>query len=180
MQNLNEIPNNESGALGSDNRHILVRCRILILGLWLLPLVCVAGGLTVDSLAARFGWVMYLVVLALSVIAYIVYARCERSLFRLNCKLKQASRWNPFRPWLPRRVDVDLNEREKVIVDQGFRSAYMGLALACYLLTFFIYIGHWHVNLPATGDIASLLLVVGVGFCLTILPETIIAWRVRE
>jgi hypothetical protein len=58
MQNLNEIPNNELGALVSDNRHILVRGRILILGLWLLPLVCVAGGLTVDSLAARFGWVI--------------------------------------------------------------------------------------------------------------------------
>jgi hypothetical protein len=76
---------------------------------------------------------------------------------------------------------MELDEREKLVIDQAFRTSYRILAMACYLVAFCLFI----INIaPAPLHLAYHLGVYGGGcifggvLCLLqYLPTTVVAWH---
>jgi hypothetical protein len=89
--------------------------------------------------------------------------------------MRRASLWT-FRSYA--RSVVGLDEREKLVVDQAFRTAYRIIALACVLALASALINVQTVHLPYhPGGISLFYITCGVFGLLIYLPMAIVAWK---
>jgi hypothetical protein len=69
MQSFKETTSTNSAAHGSELLHRRIKRQSLLLGLWVTPVACLVGALSVNVLTARVGWQTQLVLLAMGALA---------------------------------------------------------------------------------------------------------------
>lgn len=155
-------------------RRTLIQHRALILAMFALPCLMLAYGLIVDPLTgptesgipflAPFAFLLFVVLFNLT-------------LFKGNPLLRKASQWT-FRSY--RHSVMGLDEREKLVVDQAFRTSYRILALTCALLVVCLFSNLYYLHLAyRLGTVGSAYILFGAACLLQYLPATIVAWQER-
>jgi hypothetical protein len=96
-------------------------------------------------------------------------------LLKDNPRLKKALMWT-FRSY--RQSVMGLDEREKLVIAQAFRTSHQILALVCSLLVVGLFFSTWAFHLTyRLNDIGSYCIALGVGSLLLTLPATLVAWH---
>ena len=156
------------------DRATLLHRRVQILGLLAIPCLLIIVGVGLGPFPLP--WIAFLAVFVMLLSLYLFNA----CLLRENPRLRKASRWRGFRSTYQESV-MGLDEREKLVIDQAFRTSYRILAMACYLVAFCLFI----INIaPAPLHLVYHLGVYG-GACifggvlclLQYLPTTVVAWH---
>jgi hypothetical protein len=111
----------------------------------------------------------------LPTIIILVFLVLRYSLFKNNPRLRRASMWT-FRSYSQSVVGLD--EREKLVIDQAFRTSYRIIALACSLALFCVCINIQTLHLPYhPGPISIFYIMLGAFGLLIYLPMAIVAWK---
>ena len=129
------------------DRATLLHRRVQILGLLAIPCLLIIVGVGLGPLPLP--WIAFLAVFVMLLSLYLFNA----CLLRENPRLRKASRWRGFRSTYQESV-MGLDEREKLVIDQAFRTSYRILAMACYLVGFCLFL-HQHCTCSLAPGISS-------------------------
>jgi hypothetical protein len=150
--------------------------RILALALIAIPCLLIVFGLLTGTLIepdasnniyGMGGYLPAMIVVVVQVLSY--------SLFKSNPRLRRASMLT-LRSYAQSVVGLD--EREKLVIDQAFRTSYRIIALACSLALFCAVINVQTLSLPYhPNSISIFYIMLGAVGLLIYLPMAIVAWK---
>ena len=157
-------------------RHSPMSRRILVFVLMAIPcLMIVFGLLTGTLLRLNTSNIIYGIGGYLPTAIIIVLVVVSYSLFKNNPPLRRASMLT-FRSYSQSIVGLD--EREKLVIDQAFRTSYRIIVFAGILALFLAVINVQTLHLPYhPGQISMFYIVFGVLGLLIYLPTAIVAWK---
>jgi hypothetical protein len=105
----------------------------------------------------------------------VVFLILSYSLFKNNPRLRRASMVT-LRSYSQSVMGLD--EREKLVIDQAFRTSYRIIALACFLILVCAAINAQTLNLPYhPGSTSIFYITFGAIGLLIYLPMAIVAWK---
>ena len=160
------------------DRGTLLQRRALILGFLAIPCLLIIVGVGLGFLA--LGVPNLGITLGISFTAAFAFLLSlflfKPYLLKDNPRLRKASRWT-LRYSYQESV-LRLDEREKLVIDQAYRTSYEILALVCFLLTFCLFFNTatWHLAYRL-GFAGSYCIFLGVVSLLSYLPVTVVAWH---
>lgn len=159
------------------DRHSPMSQRVLALVLIAIPcLMIVFGLLTGTLIEPDASNIIYSIGLYLPTVMVVAFLVLSRFLFKNNPRLRIASQWT-LRSYTQSVMGLD--EREKQVIDQAFRTSYRIIALACLLALICIpNTDALHLHLLYHPDIISnLSIALGAAGILSYLPMAIVAWK---
>ncbi len=159
-----------------SDRHSLTSQRILALVLIIIPYLMIIFGLLAGTfLELSSSNIIYGTGGYLPTMIILVFLGLSYSLFKNNPRLRRASMLT-FRSYT--KSVMGLDEREKLVVDQAFRTSYRIVVLTCLLalVCALINVQIFHLSYqPRTVSI--LYIMYGVFGLLTYLPLAVVAWK---
>jgi hypothetical protein len=160
----------------TPDRHSSMSQRILALALIVIPyLMIIFGLLTGTLIELDASNTIYGIGGYLPTVIIVVFVVLSYSLFKNNPRLRRASMLT-FRSYAQSVMGLD--EREKLVIDQAFRTSYRIIALTCSLALVCALINIQTLRLPYhPGPISIFYIMLGAFGLLTYLPMAIVAWK---
>jgi len=159
----NEHASQDPNGSARSDRGTLIQRRALILGILAIPCLLTIVGLGLGPLALPWFTMPAIFAFLTFLLFFIAYLLKEIPLLR---KASQYTFWY--------QKTIRLDEREKLVIDQAFRTSYRILALVCVICL--IYNNDLHLS-NRMGPAVSPYILAGVLWLLIFLPATIVAWH---
>jgi hypothetical protein len=172
----NEHASQDPNVSVRSDRGIFIQRRALILGILAYNCLLIIVGLGLGTFATNTPLLQYLLLLPpfaflLSLVFFNSY------FFKDNPRLRRASK-GTFGSY--RKSIIGLDEREKLVIDQAFRTSYRILALVGYLLAICLIINNIYLHLAyRLGSAGTIWITLGVLCLLIYLPSYVVAWHER-
>jgi hypothetical protein len=160
----------------TPDRHSPMSQRVLVFVLIAIPcLMIVFGLLTAILIRPNVSNIIYGIGGYLPIVIGWVFLVLNYSLLKNNPRLRRASMLT-FRSYAQSVMGLD--EREKLVIDQAFRTSYRIIALTCLLALVCALINVQALHLPYhPGSISIFYITCGAFGLLFYLPKAIVAWK---
>ena len=174
-----KLHNNETVFDNSNtpDRHSPMSQRILAFALIAIPCLMIVFGLFVDTLIPSSFTDNNLAYLVLIPVIPIVLILLSRSLLKKShsSRLRMASRWT-LKSY--QESITGLDERERQVIDQAYRTSYRIIALAGWLAMagIFANIALWHLTYHP-GQIGIIFILFGIIDLVSYLPTAVVVWK---
>ena len=176
-RNSMRLPDNDKVTDNAEilDRHSPMKQRILASVLIAIPCLMIVFGLFTGTLSEPdTSNIIYYIGLYLPTVMIVAFLVLSRFLFKNNPRLRIASQWT-LRSYTQSVMGLD--EREKQVIDQAFRTSYRIIALACLLALICVSnIGTLHL-LYHPDIINNFCIALGAVGILSYLPMAIVAWK---
>jgi hypothetical protein len=169
----NEHASQDLNVSAHSDRGTLLQRRVQILGILAIPCLLIIVGLGLGTLALP--WIIFAAAVAAVSAFFLFNFLFDSYILKDNPRLRIASK-STYGSY--RKSVMGLDEREKLVIDQAFRTSYRILALICYFLVICLFINMTSLHLAyRLGLAGSCCIVMGVLCLLRTIPGTVVAWH---